>query len=309
MVERGLPWPAEARLRRDFVVRRLADRDEIRALLRPRAEYAAYALGQLEPGLFERTRWYAARGDTGTAVVAHSRGGLGEATFVMGDPDAALAILSLDPGGPTTFATCQPIHLAAMGRVYRLSHQQPMVRMAVRRETFRPYRGHDTVPLTGLDVRRVNALYSTEGGTAYYAPEHLDAGVYRGVVVEGRLVAIAGTHVVSPQERVAVVGNVFTHPAYRGRGYAKAATSAVTEALLAMCDVVVLTVDPRNRPAVAAYRQLGYTEVCELVEASATRRDLLGIGAAWRRLRAALRGRRYGGYFVSVYEPARRSPP
>jgi ribosomal protein S18 acetylase RimI-like enzyme len=309
VVERGLPWPAEARLRRDFVVRRLREREEIRRLLRPRLEYAAYALGQLEPGLFERTRWYTARGETGTAVVAHSHGGLGEATFVMGDPDAALAILAIDPGGPATFATCQPVHLDAMARVYRLSHQQPMVRMAVRRETFRPYQRFETVRLTGLDVRRVNALYSTEGGATYYAPEHLDAGLYRGVVVEGKLVAIAGTHVVSPQERVAVVGNVFTHPAYRGRGYAKAATSAVTEALLELCDVVVLTVDPRNRPAVAAYRQLGYTEVCELVEASATRRDLFGVAAAWRRLRAAFRGRRYGGYFVSVDETQRRSPP
>lgn len=300
MVEQGLPWSAKAGLRRDFVVRRLVDREEIRALLRPRLEYAAYALGQLEPGLFERSRWYLARGDGGTAVVAHSRGGLGEATFVMGDPDAALAILRLDPGGPTTFATCQPAHVATLSEVYRLANQQPMVRMAVRREGFRPYRRFEAVRLTGLDIRRINALYSTEGGTTYYAPEHIDAGVYRGIVVDGRLVAIAGTHVVSRREGVAVVGNVFTHPAFRGRGYAKAATSAVTEELLQVCEVVVLTVDPRNRPAVAAYRQLGYADVCELVEASATRRDLLGVVALLRRMRAALRGRRYGGYFVTV---------
>lgn len=300
MVERGLPWPLQAGVHRDFVVRRLTGRDEIRALLRPRLEYAAYALGQLEPGLFERTRWYVARGRTGTAVIAHSRGGMGEATFVMGDPDAALAALLLDPGGPQTFATCQPAHLPAMNRVYRLAHQQPMVRMAVRRDTFRPYRAFEAVPLSGLDIRRINALYASEGGNAYYAPEHIDSGVYRGIIVDGRLVSIAGTHVVSPQERVAVVGNVFTHPAFRGRGFAKAATSAVTEELLATCEVVVLTVDPRNRPAVTAYRQLGYVDVCELVEASATRRDLVGVGAYVRRLRAAFRGRRYGGYFVSV---------
>ena len=122
------------------------------------------------------------------------------------------------------------------------------------------------------------------------------AAVFEG----GRLVSIAGTHVVSPQERVAVVGNVFTHPARRGHGYATATTSAVTEVLLEMCDTVVLTVDPKNAPAVASYRRLGYVDKCPLVEASGLRRDPAGIGSFFRRLRAAVRGRRYGKAMVSV---------
>ena len=51
-----------------------------------------------------------------------------------------------------------------------------------------------------------------------------------------------------------VLGNVFTHPRYRGRGYATQVTSAVSrELLLRGCTEVVLTVDPLNTPAVAAY--------------------------------------------------------
>ena len=105
---------------------------------------------------------------------------------------------------------------------------------------------------------------------------------------------------VSPRERVAVVGNVFTHPAQRGRGYATATTSAVTAALLQMCDTVVLTVDPLNTPAVAAYERLGYREAGRLVEASAMRRDPAGIVAQARRLRAWLRGRGQRGSLVHV---------
>ncbi len=300
MVERGASLSLRSAERKHFLVRQLRDREEIRSLLRPRIEYAAYALGQLEPGLFERTRWYLARGETGVGLVLHSRGGLGDATFVSGDPDAVHAILRLHPGNATTFVTCQPHHLRVVQAVYRLSHQQPMVRMVVTKGSFRPYRAIDTVPLTGLDIRRINALYSTEGGATYYAPEHIDAGLYRGIIVDGRLVSIAGTHVVSRREGVAVVGNVFTHPAFRGRGYATAVTSAVTEELLEFCDHVVLTVDPNNGPAIAAYRKLGYREVCELIEASASRRDLLGLGPWLRRLRASVRGRRYGGAYVSV---------
>lgn len=298
MVEREFRWE-NATARHDYVVTELTDPEEIRSLLRTRVEYTAYALGQMEPALFVRTRWYRAVGDTGTGLVLHSRGGLGDATFTMGDPSAVEAILSIYPGRPNTYATCQPQHVEALKRVYRLANQQPMIRMGVLRNAFTPMEGSQAVQLTGLDIRRINGLYSTDGTTSYYVPEHIDQGVYRGVMVDGRLVAVAGTHVVSRQERIAVVGNVFTHPGYRGRGYGTTATSAVTQALFEFCDHVVLTVDPANRPAIAAYQKLGYHEVCQLVEASAVRKDPTGIVAGLRRLRARFRGRRYGGAFVT----------
>ena len=300
MAERGVRWQSNAETRLDFIVQPVREIQAIRSLLLPRIEYTAYALGQLEPALFPRTRWFWARGSTGTGLVLHSRGGLGDASFVMGDPDAVAAILSIHPGPAQTYATCQPQHLEALREVYRLASQQTMIRMAVRTETFVPETHLSPVVLNGMDIRRVNSLYGSEGGPSYYIPEHIESGVYRGIVSEGRLVAVAGTHVVSRQEGVAVVGNVFTHPAYRGRGYATAATSAVTETLLNYCDHVVLTVDPANAPAVAAYVKLGYREVCQLVEASAVRKDLSGLAASMRRWRAAMRGRKYDGSFVTL---------
>ena len=300
MAERDVRWHGAARVRLDYVVQPLTDVTRIRELLIPRVEYTAYALGQLEPPLLARTHWFLARGSTGTGLVLHSRGGLGDATFMMGDPDAVAAVLSIHPGNVRTYATCQPQHIDALRSVYRLANQQPMIRMSVTPASFRQADRVVAVNLGGVDIRRINTLYGSEGSPSYYIPEHIDAGVYRGVVHEGRLVAIAGTHVVSQQERVAVVGNVFTHPAFRGRGFATAVTSAVTEALLEHCDNVVLTVDPKNAPAVAAYARLGYREVCQLVEASAARRDVSGVGSQLRRLRAAIRGRKYDGSFVTL---------
>ncbi len=301
MAEREVRWQGATHHELDYIVQPLTDVSRIRDLLLPRVEYTAYALGQLEPALWPRTRWFWARGTTGTGLVLHSRGGLGDATFVMGDPDAVAAILAIQPGNTHTYATCQPQHLDVLRGVYRLANQQPMIRMSVVANRFAPVERPNTVVLTGIDIRRVNSLYGSEGGPSYYIPEHIDGGVYRGVVSEGRLVAVAGTHVVSRQERVAVVGNVFTHPAYRGRGFATAATSAVTQALLEYCDTVVLTVDPNNSPAVAAYVRLGYEECCQLVEASAARRDPSGLGSMLRRWRAAIRGRKYDGSFVTLH--------
>ncbi len=305
MVEHEVRWQGlPARRNFDYVVTTLDDRDRIRDLLNQNRAYTAYALGQLEPGLFERTRWHFARGDTGSGLVLHSRGGLGDATFILGDGDAVAAILSIHPGPAHTYATCMPQHVQPMHRVYRLSSQLPMMRMAVTPESFRPHASDGAAtPLNGSDIRKVNALYASDGGPSYYVPEHINAGVYRGIVVNGRLVAVAGTHVVSRREGVAVVGNVFTHTMHRGRGYGTAVTSAVTGTLLGYCDYVALTVDPKNGHAIQAYKNLGYQTVCHMVEASAVRRDPAGVVGFARRVRAAVRGRRYAGSFVSI--PAR----
>lgn len=301
VVEQNMSRPRESgRERIDFLVERLTDRDTIRRQLGAQVDYTAYALGQLEPGLVERTHWFRARGDTGTGLVLHSRGGLGDATFLMGDTDAVRAILSIHPGPQQTYVTCQPQHVETMNSVYKLANQQPMIRMGVSPAEFNAAERLSAVRLRGVDVRMVNALYSSDGAPSFYAQDHIETGVYFGLFADGRLVSIAGTHVVSPQERVAVVGNVFTHPAHRGHGYATATTSAVTEVLLRTCDTVVLTVDPKNAAAVASYRRLGYGERCPLVEASGMRRDPAGVGSFFRRVRAKVRGRRYNKALVSL---------
>ena len=108
-------------------------------------------------------------------------------------------------------------------------------------------------------------------------------GVYYGIRVNGRLVSAAGTHVISPQARLGVVGNVLTSPEYRGRGYATATTAAVTAELLRTCDHVVLNVRSDNPPALQAYRRLGYAEHVRFEE-----RLIHRIGARWPGITAAL---------------------
>lgn len=279
-------------------VHALHDPALIRGLLLPHRGYAAYALGQLAPRLLPFVRcWYAQR-DGGEGLVMHSSGGLGDASFLLGDVRAVDAILRLHRGPRRTFTTCAPEHLPVLERYFRVTHAQTMARMMVDRTTFeRPAMtdGHVHVRrLHAEDARLVNRLYNIEGAPTFYSATHIETGYYHGAFYDARLVAVAGTHVVSPEERVAVVGNVFTHPRYRGRGYATLATGMTTAAILEECDSVALTVDPRNVPAVRAYWRLGYSETCRLVEAPVTRRDLTGIGPLLRRTAASWRGRTSG---------------
>jgi RimJ/RimL family protein N-acetyltransferase len=223
---------------------------------------------------------------------------LGSALFALGAVDALEAVLRLHPGPPHTFLTCQAHHLDIVLRHYQLSEHESMLRMLVDRETFLPVEG-EVRRLTGRDVYEVNDLYRSDGTATFYTAENIDDAVYYGAYDGDRLVAVAGTHVVSPVDGIAVAGNVFTHPWHRARGLGSLVTGAVTEHLLADCQEVVLSVDPRNVAAVRAYRRLGYREVGRLIEGAAVRRDH-GLGAFMRRRLAAWRGRRTGAELVSL---------
>ncbi len=296
MVDTALPGDSRT-ARADYSVERLYDRDAIRALIAPEGAYAAYAQAQLAPALLASSEWWSASGPAGSALVLHAFGGLGRAMVTLGDPEALDAILRLHPGPRFAFASFRPQHRPVLARHFILSRDELMVRMSITADTFRPVEGQ-AKRLAGREIGQINRLYSAEGGAASYTSRHIDQGVYYGVIADGKLVSIAGTHVDSPGERVAVVGNVFTHPAYRGGGLATIATSAVTASLLAHCDLLALTVEAGNAPALAVYKRLGYRQVCTLYETAAVRKDALGVVSATRRLVAGWRGRHEGKEIV-----------
>ncbi len=280
-----------------FTIERATDPAALREMLTDRA-YAAYAIAQLEERRFPLSEWYVAAGPEGRrGIVVHSASGLGRALFADGDASAVDAVLSLHPGSRFTFGSVRPEHLKTVERYFVMLRRGTMMRMAVTAGSFAPIEG-EAVRLSGADAAAVNRLYSTEGGPTAYTPSHLNDGVYCGVRLDGQLVAIAGTHVVSDAEGVAVVGNVFTHPRYRGQGHSKVATSATTRELLNRCPLVVLTVETINEPAVKVYHRLGYESVCFLHESPLVRKEPLGVISLARRAIAGWRGRSEGKEIV-----------
>ena len=300
MTDRPLQHGYAAQARSEYLVRRLRDQSELLSMLSPHRTYAAYAIGQLEPHLFDRTEWWVARGALGQALYLNSHGGLGDALFAIGPVDALEAIMSLHPGPRHTFLTCQPQHLEIVQRHYVLPEVYNMARMRVDRDTFTPSPGNAR-RLSGRDVRRINRLYRSDGTPAFYTAQNIDDAVYFGAFDGDTLIAVAGTHVVAQSQGIAVIGNVFTHPRYRGEGWGTIVTSAVTRQLLHSGREAVLSVEPENDRAVRAYQTLGFREVARIIEGPAIRRDL-GIGAFVRRQLAAYRGRRYGAELVHLPE-------
>lgn len=303
-MERGARARSLAQARTEtYVIRPVGDAASIRQRLLMQRGYAAYALGQLSPHLFPLVTCWEARGPAGHALALFSRGGLGDALFLNGNTAPLEALLSVHQGPRSNFATFLPEHLEAVRTVFDVASPREMIRMTVERRTFRAV--HLESPqrvavrrLTAQDTRGVNRLYNTEGQPTYYSATHIDRGSYHGLFVDGKLMAVAGTHVIAPEEDVAVVGNVFTHPAQRGLGFGTIVTGTTTDALLRETRHVALTVDAENEPAIRAYRRLGYVEDCRIIESVITRRSHVGLRPFIAERLARWRGRATGTEIV-----------
>ncbi len=258
-----------------LAVRLSADRALLRDFLEQDRLLAAYAICDLDDREFGRTRWGVAfELDRPVAVVVEYAGLAPQPLFVMGEPDGIEAILAEAIRPRAAYVAFLPGQQSAIERSYRVEPGPQMVRMWVDRASFRPHPGVAT-RLLAAEASDLNHLYEL-GFTSWLPASAIAEGIYYGVRVRGQLVAAAGTHVISRSARMAVVGNVMTHRDFRGRGFAKTTTSAVTQELLRSCEQVVLNVRADNPPALAAYRTLGYREHLRFEERLAHRR-----GSPW----------------------------
>jgi RimJ/RimL family protein N-acetyltransferase len=293
-----LAWTAG---QRTATIRRLHDRRLIREALAADEPFNAYALAHLDGALFSQASFFLAQSGQASAILMHSRAGLGAASHVYGDTRLAALLVSLHPVNRSSLLTCQPEHVDVMLEAFNLWRPQTMLRMAVQREAFvAPVAGGPVRRLIAADSPELNRLYALEGDGIYYNGQHIRDGVYFGALNRGRLVAAAGTHIYSRKAGVGVVGNVFTHPDFRGHGLATAVTASVTAKLLEDCDLVVLSVDPANRSARHVYETLGYRDTGRMVEAMATRRSPLSPMPLIRRLLASRRSPERGVEIVKL---------
>src|SRR5438046_7697320 len=123
--------------------------------------------------------------------------------FLMGRNDGLEAILRDVLRPRAAYVAARIEALPAVDELYRVDPGPQMVRMWVDRARFRPYPA-DVRRLLPIDIGELNRLYQL--GFASWLPSSAIAeGIYYGVRVGGRLIAAAGTHVVSPRARLGVV--------------------------------------------------------------------------------------------------------
>ncbi len=230
---------------------RIRDKEEIRRLLNADREWSLYALADLDDDLFPHCDWWAV--PDGIAMVFRAISI--RPIFVLADAETTELLLTALPE-EAGYLNVRPPQLEAAERVYRFRERHQMARMFL--EDFQRRAGL-AEPLGPEACDEIRQLYASgDGGGISFAPFQLGTGFFRGIRRDGRLVAVAGVQVVSEQEGVAAVGNVFTHPAVRGQGLTQTVTSAVVDALMDRgIRTIGLNVECTNAPAIRAYERLG----------------------------------------------------
>ena len=118
----------------------------------------------------------------------------------------------------------------------------------------------EVVRLTLDDLSRIERLLQQSFPRSAFNSRMLQTGQYFGMERGGVLVGVAGVHVWSPAYRVAVVGNVATHPEFRRQGIATAVTARLCQSLGRTVDHIGLTVHEENVAARSCYSRLGFVQ-------------------------------------------------
>ncbi|MFD0273475.1 GNAT family N-acetyltransferase [Kitasatospora sp. NPDC127111] len=248
------------------------DRSELAALLQRDPALHAYELGDLDDFFWPWTVWYRHRDSV--ALVYHGNGHPTLLAFERPERVGALRELltGLRPLLPRRFhALVTEGAEDVLGDGPDVEPHGLHLRMALTDRAGVLARAPQAEPLTRADLADLLELYGAAYPDNWFDPRMLDTGQYVGIRDEGELVATAGVHVWSPAYRIAVLGNVATHPRVRGRGLGRAVVSTLCGRLLDTVDHVALNVRANNAAAVGLYTSLGFDAVGHFHELTAGR--------------------------------------
>lgn len=124
----------------------------------------------------------------------------------------------------------------------------------------------DVVSLSVSDVSELQELYSMSYLGNWFETQLLETGYFFGIRCNATLVSVAGVHVYSKQYKVAALGNITTHPLFRGQGLAKKSVAKLCQTLLRTVEHIGLNVKVDNTSAINCYKKLGFKPVATYEE-------------------------------------------
>jgi RimJ/RimL family protein N-acetyltransferase len=252
----------------------------VRSILNADPVWSAYALADLQPDFAPYCRWSVVQAETRAeaGLVLLYTGLEPPVIFTAGAAQQVAAALSESELPPSIYMSAQPEHLPALQAIYDFGADvRPMWRLVLADPAALPIL--DEALLTRLstpDSARLRTLYGHGGPFTpdAFDPYQIKNGLFWGITdPDGQLAAAGGTHIVDWKAGVAAIGNMYTHPAHRGRGYAGAILTAIVRQLLSHdVNLIVLNVDQRNIAARRLYERHGFVVHCAFFEGIGARR-------------------------------------
>lgn len=239
----------------------LHDKQIILAFLKKNEEIQIYCIGDLDEFFWPKTIWYGLTDGNEIFSIALLYAGMQTPTLLLFcDNDPAYSLKLLDgirtflPG--RFFAHLSPGLIKAFGRKNIIEDYGMHYKMALRKL----YETDDKKirRLSPGDLPSILNFYSIAYPQNWFDRRMLETGKYFGYFIDNELAGISGIHVYSKSYRVSALGNIATHPAYRGQQIAFKLTSKLCSDLIKDVNSIGLNVKSDNEPAIKCYRKTGF---------------------------------------------------
>ena len=248
----------------------LHDRRELEDFLRMNTFLNIYAIGDLDDFFWPHTCWFGHRSGGKIDSVALLYTGLVLPTLIVMSEDisperellSSIAHMLPDP----VYCHFTPGLEIALERAYEMESRGKFQRMALIDTDALFKTDNPDVQLKVSDQEELLAFYRTSYPGNWFDPRMLETGKYFCIRLDGKIISAGGIHVYSPRYRVGALGNIATHPEYRGSGFGTAVTAMVCRSMLETVDHVGLNVSVDNHAAISCYEKLGFRTVAPFVE-------------------------------------------
>lgn len=251
----------------------LHSRQEIETFLRRDTFLHIYSIGDLDYFFWQYTTWYALRDsqqEITELVLLYSGASLPVLLAITEEPgDGMRALLqSISHLLPKRFyAHLSGDRASIFANDYHIQPHGLHYKMAlIYKNWVDTIDTSRVVPLTIYDLPELEALYRVSYPANSFDPRMLETGYYYGIRQGRDIISVAGVHVYSQRFKVAALGNVTTHPDFRGQGLGTAVCAKLCQALLQTVDHIGLNVKADNASAIASYKRLGFEVIAEYSE-------------------------------------------
>ena len=249
----------------------LHNKAQIQAFLQQDVFLHLYSLGDLDDFFWGYTVWYASKvnDEIKDIILLYAGQSLPVILAISGNTGSMADLLvSIQHLLPNRFyAHLSPDVEKVLVSRFQLSPRGLHYKMGLKDKT--PLSQVDTSKVIRLAVEDLDDIlqfYAESYPGNWFDPRMLETGQYFGIREGNQLVSAAGIHVYSEVYRVAALGNITTHPNYRGQGYGRAATARLCQSLAERVDTIGLNVKADNQTAISLYKTLGFEIVASYNE-------------------------------------------
>lgn len=257
----------------------LNDKPKIETYLRKDIPLHIYGLGDLDDYFWPFTIWFGSKrnGRIQSAVLLYTatKTPILLALASSRDIEPTRKLLhSLLPHLPETlYVHISPELESILRKEYVLNMHGEHYKMILKnRMQVDKFASNKVLRVSRKNLSAIIELYDQSYPGNAFDPRMLDTGHYFATRAGKKLVSVAGIHVYSRKYGVAAVGNITTHPSFRGQGLGKATTATLCRSLLNTVFDIGLNVKSDNIQAIQCYTTLGFEITHSYYELSAVRK-------------------------------------